>query len=87
MPYAGRVVKIGLAPARGWAAWLRGLPADALAGVSVAMIAIPQSLAYAGLAGMPPIVGLYAVALPPIAPHSSPHPRTCRPGRSPSPRC
>jgi len=67
MPYAGRVVKIGLAPARGWAAWLRGLPADALAGVSVAMIAIPQSLAYAGLAGMPPIVGLYAVALPPIA--------------------
>lgn len=30
------------------------------------MIAIPQSLAYATLAGMPPIVGLYAVAVPPV---------------------
>lgn len=40
---------------------------DVLAGISVAMIGIPQSLAYAELAGMPPIVGLYAGALPPIA--------------------
>ncbi|MPY77314.1 MAG: STAS domain-containing protein [Actinophytocola sp.] len=32
----------------------------------MAMIGIPQSLAYADLAGMPPIVGLYAGALPPI---------------------
>lgn len=46
---------------------LAGLPGNALAGVSVALIAVPQSLAYAGLAGMPPIVGLYAVAVPPIA--------------------
>jgi SulP family sulfate permease len=30
------------------------------------MIGIPQSLAYAELAGMPPIVGLYAGALPPV---------------------
>ena len=30
------------------------------------MVAIPQSLAYAELAGMPPIVGLYAVAAPPV---------------------
>jgi SulP family sulfate permease len=51
----------------GWTARLRALPWDLLAGVSVAMIAIPQSLAYAPLAGMPPIVGLYAVALPPVA--------------------
>lgn len=49
-----------------WGAWLRTLPVNALAGISVALIAIPQSLAYAELAGMPPIVGLYAVALPPI---------------------
>lgn len=30
------------------------------------MVGIPQSLAYADLAGMPPIVGLYAGAVPPI---------------------
>lgn len=40
---------------------------DVAAGVSVALVAIPQSLAYAELAGMPTIVGLYASALPPIA--------------------
>ncbi|MGE3660868.1 MAG: SulP family inorganic anion transporter [Pseudonocardia sp.] len=37
-----------------------------MAGVSVAMVGIPQSLAYAELAGMPAIVGLYAGAIPPI---------------------
>ena len=46
--------------------WLRTLPVNALAGISVALIAVPQSLAYAELAGMPPIVGLYAVTIPPI---------------------
>jgi SulP family sulfate permease len=39
---------------------------DVIAGVSVAMVGIPQSLAYADLAGMPPVVGLYAGALPPV---------------------
>ena len=39
---------------------------DLLAGISVALIAIPQSLAYAELAGMPAYTGLYAVALPTI---------------------
>ncbi|MFF5992388.1 SulP family inorganic anion transporter [Prauserella flavalba] len=39
---------------------------DAVAGVSVAMVGIPQSLAYAELAGMPPVAGLYAGALPPV---------------------
>ncbi|WP_157617243.1 SulP family inorganic anion transporter [Saccharomonospora marina] len=39
---------------------------DAIAGVSVAMVGIPQSLAYAELAGLPPIAGLYAGALPPL---------------------
>ena len=37
---------------------------DLFAGISVALIAIPQSLAYAELAGMPAYRGLYAVALP-----------------------
>jgi SulP family sulfate permease len=40
---------------------------DALAGITVALVLIPQALAYAGVAGMPPIGGLYAAALPPLA--------------------
>lgn len=43
------------------------MPADVLAGVSVALVLIPQSLAYAQLAGMPAYRGLYAAILPPIA--------------------
>jgi SulP family sulfate permease len=55
----------------GW--WLQRVPAldalrqyswsalgrDALAGLTVAMIAVPQAMAYATLAGLPPQVGLY----------------------------
>lgn len=40
--------------------------ADVIAGVSVALVLIPQSLAYAELAGMPAYRGLHAAALPPI---------------------
>ena len=40
--------------------------ADLLAGVSVALLLIPQSMAYAELAGLPPQIGLFASALPPI---------------------
>ena len=40
---------------------------DLIAGVSVAFIAIPQALAYADLAGMPPHTGLYAVILATLA--------------------
>jgi len=40
---------------------------DAVAGITVALIAVPQSMAYAELAGMPPHHGLYAVALPAVA--------------------
>jgi len=40
---------------------------DLIAGISVAIILIPQSLAYAEIAGLPAYVGLYAAALPPIA--------------------
>jgi sulfate permease, SulP family len=40
---------------------------DVLAGVSIAMLLIPQGMAYARIAGLPGYVGLYAAALPPIA--------------------
>ena len=40
---------------------------DILAGLSVALLLIPQSMAYAELAGLPPHLGLYAGALPPLA--------------------
>lgn len=40
---------------------LRG---DLVAGVTVALVMVPQSLAYAQLAGLPPHVGLYAALLP-----------------------
>ncbi len=56
--------------ARLWAAipaseWLSGyrrehLGADARAGATVAVLLIPQAMAYAALAGVPPIGGLYA---------------------------
>ena len=40
---------------------------DVLAGLSVALVLIPQSMAYAELAGLPPHHGLYAAGLPLIA--------------------
>src|SRR5260370_35437221 len=40
--------------------WLRY---DAIAGVTLAAYAIPVSLAYAGLAGLPPQVGIYGYML------------------------
>ena len=39
---------------------------DLVAGISVALVALPQSLAYAEIAGMPPQYGLFASALPAI---------------------
>jgi MFS superfamily sulfate permease-like transporter len=41
-------------------AWLRS---DVIAGVTLAAYAIPVSLAYAGLAGLPPQVGVYGYLL------------------------
>jgi SulP family sulfate permease len=43
-----------------------GLRGDMLAGITVALVMIPQSLAYAKLAGLPPQVGLYAALLPAV---------------------
>jgi anti-anti-sigma factor len=39
---------------------------DALAGLTVALVLIPQSMAYAQLAGLPTYYGLYAAFLPPM---------------------
>lgn len=44
--------------------WLRR---DVIAGVSVAAVALPIGIAYARLAGFPPVVGVYACILPPVA--------------------
>jgi len=40
---------------------------DVIAGLSVAVVLIPQSIAYASLAGLPPITGLMAALAAPIA--------------------
>ena len=42
------------------------LRADAISGLTVALVLIPQSMAYAQLAGLPSYYGLYASFLPPI---------------------
>ena len=47
--------------------WRTTAPRDVMAGISVAMVILPQSLAYAELAGMPPVVGLYTAAVPLMA--------------------
>lgn len=59
--------------------WLQGLPLikrfsfdsgslrdDLIAGITVSLVAIPQSLAYAQLAGVPAYYGLYAALIPTI---------------------
>ena len=54
----------GLAVLRGYRrAWLRG---DLIAGVTVASYLVPQVMAYAVVAGLPPVTGLWA-ALAPLA--------------------
>lgn len=42
------------------------LRADLMAGLNVAMLLIPQSMAYAKLAGLPAYYGLYAAFIPPM---------------------
>ncbi len=42
------------------------LRSDALAGLSVGLVLVPQALAYATVAGMPPQAGLYAALLPAV---------------------
>jgi sulfate permease, SulP family len=47
--------------------WVRFHSGDLLAGVTVALVLIPQALAYATLAGVPAGRGLFAAALAPLA--------------------
>ncbi len=52
--------------------WIRSYPArylgaDIMAGVVVAALAMPQALGYAGIAGVPVLVGLYSIPLALIA--------------------
>ena len=70
---------------RAWFPFLDWLPlsgvqirADLLAGVTVALVLIPQSMAYAQLAGMPAYYGLYAAFLPVIIGASCPPPSSAR---------
>jgi sulfate permease, SulP family len=58
-----------LIPALDWLRSYNGglLASDLLAAVIVTIMLIPQSLAYAMLAGLPPYVGLYASILPLVA--------------------
>ena len=54
-------------PFKEWITDLRNpknLQADIVAGVTVALVLVPQSMAYAQLAGLPPYYGLYASFLP-----------------------
>lgn len=49
--------------------WLRELDgqtlrADAVAGATTAVLLVPQAMAYAALAGLPPTAGLYAASVP-----------------------
>lgn len=56
-----------LLPFLGWPPITRAsLAADLLAGLTVALLAVPQSLAYAQLAGVPAYYGLYAAFIPSI---------------------
>jgi len=62
-PAEGRAAGIAL-----WSAYRKSwLPYDLLAGVSVAAVALPIAIAYAHLAGVPPVYGLYASLLPLVA--------------------
>lgn len=42
------------------------LKLDIMAGITVALVLVPQSMAYAQLAGLPPYYGLYASFIPPM---------------------
>ena len=56
-------------PFLSWAGLLKekgALRADLISGVTVALVLVPQSMAYAQLAGLPVYYGLYASFLPPM---------------------
>ncbi|XP_075113394.1 sulfate transporter 3.1 isoform X2 [Nicotiana tabacum] len=40
--------------------------ADFIAGITIASLAVPQGISYAGLANLPPVIGLYSSFVPPM---------------------
>jgi len=74
-PAAGATPPQGHAPQPAWHRWLpligwlrrsdgASRRSDLLAGVTVGAMLVPQGMAYAALAGMPPVTGLYASVVP-----------------------
>ena len=65
LPPEPRATWLRFFPPSGWLAAYRKewLPSDAVAGVTLAAYAIPVSLAYAALAGLPPQIGIYGYLL------------------------
>jgi SulP family sulfate permease len=70
-PIAARPASIlqRLLPVLGWLPTYRRdwLLPDALAGLAVWAVMVPESMAYAGIVGVPPIMGLYTIVPPLIA--------------------
>ncbi|MBQ8103661.1 MAG: SulP family inorganic anion transporter [Afipia sp.] len=66
-PFLGMVLPF--IPAVGWirAYKAKGFPRDLIAGLSLAAFVIPESLAYASLAQLPPVTGLYCYLVAGIA--------------------
>jgi hypothetical protein len=60
----GRIVSVldGIRPYQG--GWLR---TDVIAGITLAALAIPETMGYTKIAGMPVITGLYTILLPLVA--------------------
>jgi MFS superfamily sulfate permease-like transporter len=57
------------------------LRADLIAGLTVALVLVPQSMAYAQLAGLAPVYGLYTAFLPCWWPRCSDRRGNWPPGR------
>ena len=67
--YDSRSVWLQFLPFLDWIGELKDqgtLRADVIAGITVALVLVPQSMAYAQLAGLPVYYGLYASFLPPM---------------------
>lgn len=60
----------------------RDLSHDLFAGLVVSVITVPQAIAYAFLAGLPPKAGLYASVVPALLYAAFGSSRDCRSGRS-----
>ena len=44
----------------------KGIKNDFIAGITVGIMLVPQGMAYAMLAGLPPVFGLYAALVPQV---------------------